>query len=577
MPSPREIHSRTLTGIAAAPGLASGPAVVWRERDVTVPRTTGGQPDAETARLAAARAAARDDIRRLRTKVAAEAGEAEAAIFDAHLMFIDDGALLVKAQAAIAGGVNAEAAWADAIEFFAAQLQQLPDPTLRSRAGDVRDVGGSVLTHLLGHPAAGPDLRVPAVVVARDLAPSQIASLPMSQVLAFCTAEGGPTSHTAILAKAWSKPAVVGLGAAALEIRDGARLLVDGARGEVVVDPDQKAARAFSQRQAEAEQRAATVRRAAHEPAITRDGHRIEVGANVGAVEEASAALEAGADGIGLLRTEFLYLSRRSAPTEDDNFAAYRAILQTMGPRPVVARTIDIGGDKPLPYLDLPKEANPFLGWRAIRVSLQRPELFTIQLRALLRSSPGHDLRIMFPMIATPVEFRAASAALEEARQVVIAAGHSVAPHIRVGMMVEVPSAVVLADQFAREADFFSIGTNDLTQYTLAADRTNERVAYLSDACHPAVLRQIKTIVDTAHRARRWVGVCGELAGDLEAVPLLVGLGLDELSMVPPAIPAVKALIRQWSRTRAQQLATQALDLDSASAVRDLVRATPPT
>ena len=493
--------------------------------------------------------------------MAAEAGQAEAAIFDAHEMFLDDTALLQHAQQAIETGVNAEAAWADAIEFFAAQLEQLPDPTLRARAADVRDVGGRVLDHLLGRRTAGVQLDVPSIVVARDLAPSQIASLPVARVLAFCTAEGGPTSHTAILAKAWGKPAVVGLGKAMLEL---------------VVDPDEQTARAFSQRRALAERQAVSERSAAADPATTRDHRRMEVVANIGAVEEAAVALEYGAEGVGLLRTEFLYLNRRTAPTEEDHLAVYTAILRAMGSRPVVARTMDIGGDKPVPYLDLPKEANPFLGWRAIRISLQRTELFAVQLRALLRASPGHDLRIMFPMIASPEELRAAKSALERARRDVASAGHPVATSLQVGMMVEVPSAAVLADQFAREADFFSIGTNDLTQYTLAADRTNERVAYLSDACHPAVLRQIRSVVQAAHAAGRWVGVCGELAGDPDAVPLLLGLDLDELSMAPVAIPAAKAIIRRWSWGDAQQLAARALDVDSAMAVRNLVRASPP-
>jgi phosphoenolpyruvate-protein phosphotransferase len=464
----------------------------------------------------------------------------------------------------------------DGIEFFAAQLARLPDPTLQARAADVRDVGRRVLDHLLGRPSAGLDLRVPSVIVARDLAPSQIASLPVARVLAFCTAEGGPTSHTAILAKAWGKPAVVALGNTVLEISDGVQLLVDGSRGEVVIDPDEQTGQAFALRRQQSEKMAASALAAAGEPAITLDRRRIEIAANIGSVEDAAQAVEYGAEGVGLLRTEFLYLDRQSAPTEEDHLAAYKAILQTMGTRPVIARTQDIGGDKTVPYLDLPKEANPFLGWRAIRISLDRPEVFAVQLRALWRASPGHDLRIMFPMIATPDELRAAKAALDRARLDVTASNQAVAARVQVGMMVEVPSAAVLADQFAREVDFFSIGTNDLTQYTLAADRTNERVVALSDACHPAVLRLIDQVVESGHRENRWVGVCGELAADADAVPLLLGLGVDELSMAPQRIPAVKVIIRQWSYLRAKQLARQALAASSAAAVRALVRETPP-
>jgi phosphoenolpyruvate-protein phosphotransferase len=524
----------------------------------------------------AARGAAHEQISQLKATVSATASLTEAAIFDAHLMFLDDAALLQKAQTAIDAGTSAEAAWMDGIEFFAAQLAHLPDPTLQARAADVRDVGRRVLDQLLGRPAASVELRAPSVVVARDLAPSQIASLPVARVLAFCTAEGGPTSHTAILAKAWGKPAVVALGKAVLEISDGIQLLVDGNRGEVVIDPDEETAQAFALRRQQSEKVAASALATAGEPAITLDRRRVEIAANIGSVEDAATALEYGAEGVGLLRTEFLYLDRQSAPTEEDHLAAYRAILQTMGTRPVIARTQDIGGDKTVPYLDLPHEANPFLGWRAIRISLDRPEVFAIQLRALWRASPGHDLRIMFPMIATPDELRGAKAALDRARLDVAASNQPVAARVQVGMMVEVPSAAVLADQFARDVDFFSIGTNDLTQYTLAADRTNERVVALSDACHPAVLRLIHQVVESAHREDRWVGVCGELAGDADAVPLLLGLGVDELSMAPQRIPAVKAIVRQWSYTRAQQLARQALTVSSAAAARTLVRETRP-
>ena len=574
MRRPRPVQ--TLRGVAAAPGLSAGPAVVWRDTAIAIPRATNHSPAEESQRLSEARHAARDQISQLKASVSTTASLAEAAIFDAHLMFLDDAALLQKAQGAIDAGTAAEAAWMDGIEFFAAQLARLPDPTLQARAADVRDVGRRVLDQLLGRPTASLDLRAPSVVVARDLAPSQIASLPVTQVLAFCTAEGGPTSHTAILAKAWGRPAVVALGKAALEISDGVQLLVDGSRGEVVIDPDEETRQAFRLRRQQSEQRAASALAAAGEPAVTLDRRRIEIAANIGSVEDAARALEYGAEGVGLLRTEFLYLDRQSAPTEEDHLAAYKAILETMGTRPVIARTQDIGGDKTVPYLDLPKEANPFLGWRAIRISLDRPEVFAVQLRALWRASPGHDLRIMFPMIATPDELRAARAALDRARLDVATSNQPVAARVQVGMMVEVPSAAVLADQFAREVDFFSIGTNDLTQYTLAADRTNERVVTLSDACHPAVLRLIHQVVESGHREGRWVGVCGELAAEADAVPLLLGLGVDELSMAPQRIPAVKAIVRQWSYTRAQQLARQALAASSAAAVRALVRETRP-
>jgi phosphoenolpyruvate-protein phosphotransferase len=560
-------------GIAAAPGLAEGPAALWIEQAAVIPRSLHSDADAERARLAAAREAARMEIARLSSSVAAHASATEAAVFDAHTMFLDDSALLKRVNAAIDAGLNAEAAWMDAIAHFAGQLADLPDPTLRARAADVHDVGERVLGHLLGRvlqPAL--DLRAPSVIVARDLTPSQTAGLDTGLALAFCTAEGGPTSHTAILAKALGLPAVVGIGPAVLDVPPGTSLLVDGDRGEVIVDPDAATRQNFQARREQIVQRTQADLRTAHEGAVTRDGRRVEVVANVGSPQEAASALEAGAEGIGLLRTEFLYLNRQTAPDEEEQLAAYVAILAPMGRRPVVVRTLDVGGDKALPYLDLGREQNPFLGWRAIRMCLDQPEFFKVQLRALLRASPDHDLRVMFPMVATLGELRRARALLEEARWEVEAAGHTVAPAIQIGMMVEVPSAALLAEQFAREVDFFSVGTNDLTQYTLAAERGNRRVAYLGDAYHPAVLRLIQLVVEAAQHSGIWVGVCGELAGDSEAVPILLGLGVDELSMAPTSIPHIKAAIRDLSVREAEQTAAEALRQASATDVRRLVQ-----
>lgn len=574
MAQKRPTASRTLTGIAAAPGLAAGPAVLWVEQAADIPRQRIARPAAEKGRLEAARQAARAEIQRVRKKIAAEAREAEAAIFDAHLTFLDDAPLLNKAHAAIDEGWNGEAAWFDAVEYFATQLDRLPDPTLRARAADVRDVGQRVLAHLTGRPASvGMSPAHPAVLVARDLAPSQAAVLDRSLVLAFCLAEGGPTSHTAILARAWGLPAVMGLGPEVLQISHDQVVLVDGIRGEVVISPDERMVQEFQRRRDAAAVQTQAELAAARQPAVTRDGHRVGVVANIGAIEEASVALQFGAEGIGLLRTEYLYLNRSTAPDEDEQVRGYRAVLELMGSRPVVVRTLDAGGDKDLPYLQLPRQPNPFLGWRAIRVSLDRPELFKAQLRALLRASPGHDLRIMFPMIATLEELCQAKKLLDEARGEVVAAGQSVADMVQVGIMVEVPSVVVLADRFAREVAFFSVGTNDLTQYTLAADRANEKVAHLSDGCYPAVLRQIQRVIEIGHQAGIWVGVCGELAGDGDAVPVLLGLGLDEFSMAPAAIPRAKTIIRRWSLAEARQLAAEVINLDSARAVRERVRA----
>jgi phosphoenolpyruvate-protein phosphotransferase len=570
----REKTPHTYPGIPASPGISHGPAFVYQVQDLIVPRHEVQDSEGELKRLDKAITIASEQIASLQTKAETETGSEEAAIFEAHALFLRDPTLITAVHEAIQERrANAEAAWIDAIEANASNLEALDDEYFRARAADVRDVGQRVLRILLGVGESDlTELTTPSIVVARDLTPSDTVRLDKSLVTGFCTAEGGPTSHTAILAKALGLPAVVGLGHSILDLKYGDPLLVDGGRGEVIAFPDEETIREFEARRLKIEAQALAELETANEPAITTDGHQVEVVANIGSPQEAQIALERGAEGIGLLRTEFLYLDRHEAPNEEEQLSAYDTILDVMEDRPVVVRTIDVGGDKELPYLDLGIEANPFLGWRAIRMSLDKPELFKTQLRALWRASPGHDLRIMFPMIATLDEVRRAQVLLQEAHDEVLAAGHDVAGRIQVGIMVEVPSVAVLADLFAREVDFFSIGTNDLTQYTLAAERTNEKVAHLGDACHPAVLRQIRRILEAAHNEGIWVGLCGELAGDPDAVPILLGLGLDEFSMAPASIPHAKTIIRSWSQSDAQSLALEVLDLDSAEAVREYVR-----
>jgi len=563
-----------LKGIPASSGMAAGPAFTYAQQEVKPERRVVADPAAEWRRLEAALEAARGQLAAIQAKAQAETSEAEAAIFEAHAMFLDDPALLEMVQTAIdEQHLNTEAAWWDGIGSYAAEMEGMTDEYLRARAADIRDVGQRVLRLLAGQ--AEGDLAAlgqPAIVVARDLTPSDTVRLDKKLVLGFCTAEGGPTSHTAILAKALALPAVVGLGADLLKVPGDALLLLDGDRGELIVDPDDTTREDFSVRSGRAAHQAEIELAAAHEPAITVDGRRLEVVANIGNPEDAATALRYGAEGVGLFRTEFLYLDRQTAPDEEEQVTAYNAALDVMGERPVVVRTLDVGGDKQLPYLDLGREDNPFLGWRAIRMCLDKPDFFKIQLRALLRASPGHDLRIMFPMIATVDEVQRARSLLDAARREVIAAGHPVAGRIQTGIMVEIPAAAVLADRFVPVVDFFSIGTNDLTQYTLAAERTNPKVAHLGDPCHPAVLRQIQRVIEAAHRGGIWVGVCGEMAGDPEAAPVLLGLGLDEFSMAPGSIPRVKVILRGWSFADAARLAAQAVDLDSADEARALVR-----
>ncbi|UCF59965.1 MAG: phosphoenolpyruvate--protein phosphotransferase [Anaerolineaceae bacterium] len=574
----RKETPHTYQGISASPGISRGPIFVYQEQDLSVPRHQIKDSEDEIRRLEKAIAIADEQITSLQTKAETETGTEEAAIFEAHALFLQDPTLINAVHESIQGQkLNAEAAWIDAVEVNASNLEALEDEYFQARAADVRDVGRRVLRILLGVAESDlSDLTAPSIVLARDLTPSDTVRLDKSLVLGFCTAEGGPTSHTAILAKALGLPAVVGLGNSILDLKSGDPLLIDGGRGEVIAFPDEKIIQEFDVRRQKLEAQALAELELAHEPAITVDGHQVEIVANIGSPQEAQSALKHGAEGIGLLRTEFLYLDRHEEPNEEEQLAAFDSILDAMEERPVVVRTIDVGGDKEVPYLDLGVEANPFLGWRAIRMSLDKPELFKTQLRALWRASPGHDLRVMFPMIATLDEVRRAQKLFKDAREEVVAEGHGVADRVQVGIMVEVPSVAVLADLFAREVDFFSIGTNDLTQYTFAAERTNEKVAHLGDGCHPAVLRQIQRVINAAHDEGIWVGLCGELAGDPDAAPILLGLGLDEFSMAPSSIPHAKAIIRNWSKSDAQKLASKALEFDSAEAVREYVRTNQP-
>ncbi len=565
---------RKLKGIPASPGIAIGPAYIFQETELTIEKKTISDTSAEFKRFEEATRIALEQIKALRTKAESETSSEEAAIFDAHAMFLQDPTLIDAVRQAIEKhAINTEAAINEAVETHAQTLESMEDEYFRARAADIRDVGRRVVCILLGIDEADlSNLNQPSIIIARNLTPSDTVRMDKNLVLGFCTAEGGPTSHTAIIAKALDLPAVVGAGSDVLGIPSSSIILLDGQKGEIVIDPDETLQLEFAERKQEHDTRSSEELQNAFDSAVTLDGFEIEVVANVGNLQDAQMALERGAEGIGLLRTEFLYLDRATAPDEDEQLTAYDQILDFMGERPVVVRTLDVGGDKEVPYLDLGQEANPFLGWRAIRMCLDQPDFFKIQLRALLRSSPGHDLRIMFPMIATLEEVRRAKALLNESRDEVCAGGAAVAESIQLGIMVEIPSVAVMADRFAKEVDFFSIGTNDLTQYTMAAERTNEKVAHLGDACHPAVLRQIRSVIQSAHHEGIWVGLCGELAGDPDALPVLLGLGLDEFSMAPTSIPRAKAILRRWSKIEAAKLADEVLDFDSAEDVRERVR-----
>lgn len=563
------MSERILRGIAAAEGIAIGQVFRYVPPVLIPPQRPADSPEVEMARFEAACQQARTEIAELKALIEGRVGAANAAIFDAHMAMLDDPMLYDAVSTRVRSGQPVEAAVAAATEELAAMLSGMESELFAARAADVQDVGRRILRILLGVPDTSLEaLQQPAIVVAHDLTPSDTARLDPELTLGFCTAVGGLTSHTAILARTLGLPAVVGLGQAALEqIRDGETIVLDGTNGQVVLRPSSATMRRYREQHKAREARLAAVRASAQQEAHTADGRRVEVAANVGDLQSAREAVEMGAEGVGLLRTEFLYLENTRPPDEEFQVETYRAIFEAMGGRPVIVRTLDIGGDKPPPYLKFDAELNPFLGWRAIRICLDDLSLFKTQLRAILRAAVGYRALIMYPMVSALEELERANEVLAEVKTDLDREGLPYAPDVPVGIMVETPAAAVLADVLAARCDFFSLGTNDLTQYTLAVDRTNERVASLFQPLHPAVLRLIRQTIEAAHAQGKWVGMCGELAGMKKAIPILLGLGLDEFSMVPRAIPEAKWLIGQLSDAQARQIAEEALSFGTAAEV----------
>src|ERR687887_1761942 len=559
-----------LTGLPGAPGIVSGPARRLRSVAPEIPTGPSGDPEAEWEALQAALREVRAEIGSTRESVAARAGEYSAAIFDAHLLFLDDDALLEPAWRAIfEQGRNAAEAWHAAAEAVAAEYRSLDDDYLSARAEDLTGVARQVVAALKGN-GTGPQLAGTGIVVAEDLTPADTVALDRELTLGIATAAGSPTSHSAILARSLGIPAAVGLGAALLRAPEGTPLLLDGDAGLVYVEPVEELTDEYERRAAAGEQARLAARAAAHEPAVTRDGREIEVVANIGSPDDVPAAIENGAEGVGLLRTEFLFLERESMPSEDEQYAAYKSVARALEGRPLVLRTLDVGADKPLTYLPREPEANPFLGVRGIRLGLEQTELLRTQLRAVLRTAAEFPLKVMFPMVATLDELGQAKAILADVRAGLQRDGVPTSDELEVGVMIEVPAAALAAEQFAGDVDFFSLGTNDLVQYTMAAERGNASVAGLADGLHPSVLRLIRIVADAAAEHGRWAGVCGELAADPEAVPVLVGLGISELSANAPAIPGVKQAVRRVEAQAARVLAERALELASAAEVRAL-------
>lgn len=565
LPAPlKSLDSDLLQGVAASPGLAAGVTFRLKHAEITVDDSDADDFQEETRRLDNALAEAHSQLDALRAGFHSQRAADKAAIFAAHQELLGDPDLLEIARSAIDKGKRADFAWHWAYTSHAARLAALRNELLAARANDLADVGRRVLALLTG---SQPEMIKPpegCILLAEELSPSEAASFDRTRVLGFCTTLGGATSHIAIIARSLEIPAVVAMDPRILELPDSSPAVLDGHTGTLHLNPSCETLDSIRMQQENATARRQQELSAACSPATTVDGHTVELLANIGSLKEANGVISAGGEGVGLLRSEFLFMDRTTPPGEDEQFEVYRSIAASLDGRPLIIRTLDVGGDKPLPYLPIPREENPFLGERGIRVGLERPEILRKQLRAILRASAYGRIKLMFPMVALLSELRDARAILEEER------GRLGAGKVEVGIMVEVPSAALMSASFANESDFFSIGTNDLTQYTLAMDRGHTRFASRLDGLNPAVLRLIDLTVQAAHAAGKPVGVCGTMASDTAAVPVLLGLGIDELSVTPQAIPGIKALIRGLSMNDCRELAMKALELDDAASVRSM-------
>ncbi len=562
---------KKLIGLPAASGIALGPAFIYNRGILYAERYHIDDVNQEFEKLESALKQAEADLAALTQRAREQVGEVEAEIFEAHAAMMRDPELQGRVRALVEEQkVNIGFAWQDAVQFFVKTLRDVDDEYLSARAADVEDVGQRVLSLLLGRPLQSSKPEAPSIIVADELTPADTILFDRASILAYCTQGGGPTSHVAILSKAQGVPCIVGAGAELATIANGTFLVVDGSSGVILVDPNLQIREDYESRAGSRLHLQQEAIKNANLPAETLDKKRVEVVANVGSHKDAVEAIQYGAEGIGLLRTEFLFLDRSSAPDEAEQVEAYSAIFKEIGSsKPIVVRTLDIGGDKPAAYLNMPKEDNPFLGLRGIRLSLRFQQLFESQLRALLLAGAGYDLRIMFPMVSTLDEISQAREIFERSRLALAAEGRAYSEKVQLGIMVEVPSAAIMANVLADFVDFFSIGTNDLSQYTLAAERTSADVAYLADPFQPAVIGLIRLVIEAAHNKGKWVGVCGELAGEPLATPLLLGLQLDEFSASPKLIPELKQTIRSFSSKEALDIAQEAMRLPNAREVRE--------
>ncbi|UOF92608.1 phosphoenolpyruvate--protein phosphotransferase [Fodinisporobacter ferrooxydans] len=562
-----------LQGIAASQGIAIGKAHKIEDRKLTVTRRSIEDPAGEIGRFHNAIQDSLKELQQIFRKAKQELGDEEAQIFEAHMLVLQDPELAQGVEEKIKLElINAEAALDEISNQYIAMFEAMDNEYMKERAADIRDVSQRVLAHLLGVGYQSASFHEPVVIVANDLTPSDTAQLDKQYVLGFVTDIGGRTSHSAIMARTMEIPAVVGLKHVSVEIQDGDLVVLDGSEGKVIINPSSADLQAYVKRREEFLLQKQELLQLVNEPSITQDGRRVELAANIGTPQDLPGVIQNGAEGIGLFRTEFLYMNRSALPDEEEQFQAYKEAASGMNGKPVIIRTLDIGGDKELPYLNLEKEMNPFLGYRAIRLCLDQQDLFKIQLRAILRASKYGKIKIMYPMISTVQEVRQANSILDEVKQELAAKQIPFDPSIEVGIMVEIPASAMIADILAKEVDFFSIGTNDLIQYTMACDRMNEKISYLYQPYHPAILRLIKQVIDAAHRENKWAGMCGEMAGDPIAAPILLGLGLDEFSMSPSSILQIRKFVKGVKYEDMKQLALEALGLGTQEEIKALVQ-----
>lgn len=563
-----------IKGIAASNGIAIAKAYKLVMPDLTVEKVTVEDVEKEIAAYASAMEQTAKDLETIKETASKNLSAEEAAVFDAHALVLADPELKTQVEDKIRNEkCNAAAALEEVAQTFVAMFEMMDDDYFRERAADIKDVSRRLLSNLLGKPLPNPALITEEVVViADDLTPSDTAQLNKNLVRGFATNIGGRTSHSAIMARSLEIPAVVACKTITDEVQEGDMIILDGIEGIVEINPDEATIEKYKTKRDEYVAYREELKKLVNEKTVTTDGHHVELVANIGGANDLAGVKDNGAEGIGLFRTEFLYMESAELPTEERQFEVYKEILESLEGKPVVVRTLDIGGDKEITSIEMPKEMNPFLGVRAIRLCFQREDIFRTQLRALLRASVYGDLRIMFPMIAALGEFRKAKGILMEEKEKLVAEGIEVSDTLQVGIMIEIPAAAILADQFAKEVDFFSIGTNDLIQYTFAADRMSSGVSYLYQPFNPSILRLVKHVIDAAHQEGKWVGMCGEMAGETLAAPLLLGLGLDEFSMSATSVLDQRKLIKNLSKAEMEVLASQAINCGTMEEVVELVK-----